>query len=938
MLFKAFNGIIVVDADICGIKQNEREGRDSAFCKDFMTVFDKIREKNRIIALIVKLQNTTLFPAVVALICVFSATSGAHIYIPCIYFITALSVFAGLFSDDLKVFCVPALLAYYAIGMDVPDNFFSLYGVAPTFNASSIPHFAVCIILLVATLLYRLIERGYLREMLEKRGIFFWGLVMFGVSLPLGGIFSSSFSIRSFVWGGMIALSLLGGYVFFTSVLSHSNDGIAYICKTLVSLGYAITGQIIIIAIRLHLCDNLIVNPHEIYGGTYGVNRSMLVTSWGRATIIGGALVLPIVACMYLLRDRRFSLFTLFSAFVFFGAILFNDTRSAIICGAAAMIVGVIICCIKGKNRVKNRITVAALSGAVLILAIIFLIVCPDKCKTVIDKAMVFLRFDMDMGFGNLNLEIFASSRFALWKKGIEDFLSAPLFGVGFTYGTCTPETATANLFECMYHNIGIQLLASLGVVGLLMFLVHIKFVVEVLIRNFSGEKLILLIGPALIIVMSLLDNFFFYPNFILIYTAFLACAEVLLEQKRKEKLSNFKKLPADRKPRVVFTYVEAGKGHIVPTHNVCESFKKKYGDEVEVIESKFFTETNSPEMEKTEVLFRKAVQNQNRSPVLSFLCKLGNLLAGDTFALYVLLKMTFSGRKTNPRAVEHVRELDADIIYTAHWSIPFYVNQLKGNRPYVICFCPDVYSNGAFNVDCNKFLISSDVGYNQVAHRMRMYAGGNIEQIPFPMRPEVERFKGEDKKRECRQKLGIPDDEFVVVLCDGGYGMAKLEKTARLLMRGEQKMTVIALCGTNEELYKKLSALQKNTPEHIRLIAVDFTDRVLEYITCADVFAGKSGANSIAEPASLGIPIIVTKCITYIERGIKNYYVHRIKGAVYIPSAHRAAKRIQKLAQEPARLERYRTNLLTSNRQRYDAEASADVIYNAIKEIREEK
>ncbi len=913
--------------------KGERKG---ALVKIKMTVFDKIREKNKTIAFIVKLQNTALFPAFVAFLCVFSATSGAAVYLPCIYLITALSVFAGLFSDDLKVFCVPALLAYYAIGMDVPDNFFTLYDIAPTFSASSIPHFAFCILLLAATLLYRLVERGYLREMLEKRGIFFWGIIMLGAAILLGGIFSPSFSLYSTLWSAMIALSFLGGYIFFTSVVAHSKDGIEYICKTLVALGYAITGQIAIIAVRLWLCDNLIVNPYEIFGGVEGINRSMLVTTWGRATIIGGVLVMPIVACMYLLRDRRFPLFTLFSSFVFFAAILFNDTRTAIVCGALAILVGVIICCIKGKNRVKNRIYLGSLVGLAIVAVAVFVCAFPDTYRAVVDKLMEFLRFDMDLGFGELNFEIFISSRLDLWEKGVADFLSAPIFGVGFMYGTFTPEAASANLFNNMYHNIGIQLLASLGVVGLLMFLIHIKFVVEVLIRNFCGEKLILLMGPALIIVMSLMDNFFFYPNFILIYTAFLACAEVLLEQKRREKLGKLKKVPSGRKPRVVFTYVEAGKGHIIPTHNVCESFKKKYGDEVEVIESRFFTETGSPEMEKTEVLFRKAVQNQNRSPVLSFLCKLGNLLAGDTFALYVLLKMTFSGRKTNPRAVKHVRELDADVIYTAHWSIPFYVNQLKENRPYVICFCPDVYSNGAFNVDCNKFLISSDVGYNQVAHRMRMYAGGNIEQIPFPMRPEAESFKGEDKKRECRQKLGIPEDEFVVVLCDGGYGMAKLEKTARLLVRGEQKMTVIALCGTNAELYKKLLELQKHTPAHIRLIAVEFTDRVLEYITCADVFTGKSGANSIAEPASLGIPIIVTKCITYIERGIKNYYVYKIKGAVYIPSAHRAARRIKKLAKDPARLERYRTNLLTSNRQRYDASVSADVIYNAIKEIRE--
>ena len=108
----------------------------------------------------------------------------------------------------------------------------------------------------------------------------------------------------------------------------------------------------------------------------------------------------------------------------------------------------------------------------------------------------------------------------------------------------------------------------------------------------------------------------------------------------------------------------------------------------------------------------------------------------------------------------------------------------------------------------------------------------------------------------------------------------------------------------------------------------------MLEYLVCADVFAGKSGANSIAEPATLNIPIIVTKCITYIERGIKNYYVRRIKGAMYIPNSRLAARKIRKFAEKPELLEKYRKNLRETTRQSYDAEATADLIWQRLNEI----
>jgi UDP-N-acetylglucosamine:LPS N-acetylglucosamine transferase len=146
--------------------------------------------------------------------------------------------------------------------------------------------------------------------------------------------------------------------------------------------------------------------------------------------------------------------------------------------------------------------------------------------------------------------------------------------------------------------------------------------------------------------------------------------------------------------------------------------------------------------------------------------------------------------------------------------------------------------------------------------------------------------------------------------------------------------MTIVALCGLNEKLRVELDELSKNTPEHIDLVVLGFTNRITEYLAASDIYAGKSGANSIAEPASLGVPIIVTKCATYIETGIKNYYVKNLRGAMYIPSARRASKKICELAKDRQKLEFYRQNLLNTPSALYDAEASADLIWQRVCEL----
>ena len=888
-----------------------------------LTVFDKIREKSKIISFIVRLQNTALFPALIALLAAISGLGNKDVYIPCMSAIVVLCAFAGLFSPDLKVFLVPMLVGYYSIGVDQTHK----YALA-TFDTASIPFFAACIGILFVILIYRIVASGYLREMLIRRGLSFWGIIFVDVALIFGGALSPEWTFSSFLFGVAIAAMLTLSYMLAVVILAHSDDGIAYACKSLVCLGYLIMIQVFVTAYRSHL-DGMLFELMP--NGNYLINRSAFQLSWGLATIIGAAMIPAIIAAVYLMKNRRFPLISLLSAVVFMMTVICIDTRSAMLTGALALLFGFAFACITGRNKRFNRIAIASLVGAVGVGVGLFALFNFSAFSALIDEIFRFLRLEFDPDSSHSIISVF-SGRIELWQEGWRDFLASPLFGRGFAFGAMTGDMVSTNPFSNMYHNVFLQFLASMGVLGVLMLLVHLRSFLELFFRYCSLNKIILLFIPASILLMSMVDNFFFYPNFIIVYTVFLAAVEIDLEHKRREKLDNLKPPRKNGKPRVVFTYVEAGKGHITPTKNVCESFTRKYGDRCEVVQSKFFTETGDPDMEMTEKLFASAVKNQNRSPVLSVLCKIGNLLAGNTFALYALLKLSNSGRKTNALAVKHVSELDADVIYTAHWSIPFYVNQLTEPHPYVVCFCPDVYSNGAFDVDCNNFLISTDEGYAQV-RRARMYAGGNITQIPFPMRPEVEKYKGEDKKLLYREKYGIAPDAFVVALCDGGYGMARLEGTVKHLLRTDKKITVITLCGTNHELFLRLDALKDSCPKNVQLIPVDFTDRMLEYLACADVFAGKSGANAIAEPAALGVPIIVTKCITYIEKGIKKYYVRKLKGALYIPSCRFAARKILRFAENPSLLKPMRENL-RNQKQKYDADASADLLWQRVCEI----
>ena len=897
---------------------------------DLVKKLDDIAQKNKIIRVIARFQNSIFYPIMLAIIAVVSGTSGREVYLPCIAFITLCILFSGFFVKDMKVFLAPAFIAFYSVGLDVSAEHYNQAANLPVFSEKSIPYFVIYLALILFAIIFRLYANGVLKNLLAKRGIFFWGIVILSGSMLINGALSPSWKPFDIVYGITVFIILIAFYCIFLTGLSDSKDAVGYACTCLVIGAYTVMLQVGVIAYRFNL-NGFLMYPY-VSGGPLHFNRGMLCLAWGAAATIPAAIVaMTIPAAMYLARGRRCSLLSYASAFAFLGFCIITRSRGATLFAVLALVACLITVCVSGKNKVKNRIYTACLCFAGMIGVIVYLALDPNTLAAVIDRALSFMRLG-SLNDESVTVAAIFEERWEVWKRAISNFLSAPVFGVGFAEGGFTDDIYD-NFFRNMYHNIILEFLGSTGVVGTIAFFIHMKHMLEVAVRRRSIEKTLLLCVPLMIIIMSMLDNFFFYPNFQIAYAIFIALAELELERARGERLEKIKPPRSSGKPRVVFTFVEAGKGHIVPTQSVYDAFCQKYGDRADVVKSEFFTETKNEDMQKSEKLFASAVKGMSRTPIMSILCKLGNTIAGDSFAMQVLLSMSVSGRKTAPLAVEHVRELDADVIYTAHWSIPYYVNKLDGNRPYTVCFCPDVYSNGAFNTDCNEFLISSGVGYRR-AVGTRMYAGGNVTKIPFPMRAEIMSARGEEGKRSAREQLGITDGEFVVTLSDGGYGVARLEKTVNVLMRSKAPITVIALCGTNRELYDRLSKKEKKISEHVRLIPVSFTDNVVPYIAAADIYAGKSGANSIAEPAALGIPIIVTRCATYIETGIKNYYVRHLGGALYIPNAHRAAKKIEYFASHTDELLKYKKNLLGEKSSEYDATATADILWKRVCEV----
>jgi hypothetical protein len=140
---------------------------------------------------------------------------------------------------------------------------------------------------------------------------------------------------------------------------------------------------------------------------------------------------------------------------------------------------------------------------------------------------VLVLKYGFSNVIGYVRLDrIFEDPRWNLWSAAWENLKSAPLFGVGFEKGAFPIEQRFNNVFSNMYHGIIPQFYGAMGILGICALVKHLFDLGKTVFCRFSAEKLLLAAVPGMILMMSLVDNFFFYANYQFVYCLFLALLE----------------------------------------------------------------------------------------------------------------------------------------------------------------------------------------------------------------------------------------------------------------------------------------------------------------------------------------------------------------------------------------------------------------------------
>jgi len=173
-----------------------------------------------------------------------------------------------------------------------------------------------------------------------------------------------------------------------------------------------------------------------------------------------------------------------------------------------------------------------------------------------------------------------------------------------------------------------------------------------------------------------------------------------------------------------------------------------------------------------------------------------------------------------------------------------------------------------------------------------------------------------EEKSRDAmREKFGLEQDTPVLILSLGGFGVGRIDGLLDSLRSIRQPVQILAMCGRNEELKKRLE-METGPADGARIIPVGYTKEMDEYMSAADLIVGKPGGLTTCEALAKGLGFVVVNPIPGQEERNADHLLEN-GAAIRSNNPVTLGYKIQHLLKDPEKLERMRSNAIAFSRPR---------------------
>jgi processive 1,2-diacylglycerol beta-glucosyltransferase len=173
--------------------------------------------------------------------------------------------------------------------------------------------------------------------------------------------------------------------------------------------------------------------------------------------------------------------------------------------------------------------------------------------------------------------------------------------------------------------------------------------------------------------------------------------------------------------------------------------------------------------------------------------------------------------------------------------------------------------------------------------------------------------FAEKKDKSAMREKYGLDKDKLTIMVSAGGFGVGNIEHLLQALSELQTPSQILAICGRNEDLQKKLEklAVEKLNNERVTFRPIGFTREMDEYMSASDLIVGKPGGLTTSEALAKGLIFCIVNPIPGQEERNSDHLLE--KGcAIKCNNLPILAYKIDELIEDKARFERMKENVLS--------------------------
>jgi processive 1,2-diacylglycerol beta-glucosyltransferase len=191
-----------------------------------------------------------------------------------------------------------------------------------------------------------------------------------------------------------------------------------------------------------------------------------------------------------------------------------------------------------------------------------------------------------------------------------------------------------------------------------------------------------------------------------------------------------------------------------------------------------------------------------------------------------------------------------ADLVVSVFATGASAAAQLKAEIPGLrtVVLCTDVAVHRIWAAEgTDLFLVTSAAAAESVRRYLPM---APVAIVPPPVRAA---FYAAPPRDAARAALGVPPDDFCVLVIDSGWGFGPLVDSVSAL--ANEGVHVLAVAGRDRGIERRLRELAVRSP---RITPFGFTDQVPELMSAADVVVALPGANTCAEARVVGRELLL--------------------------------------------------------------------------------